>query len=215
MLYEILKNVVPTNFTYYLSSMSKISQNSNSFIKFKLKNFFLVFGLILLIILVTNYIFSDYFYLRIIMSKNDIKTPKNAYNYVISNTDSTLVNNDYVNCRYCSPKYLLSNNHVLACDEGAIIIAHMSTILGYETRLTDIINKKNISNHTILQVQEQGRWKNIDYLFQLYDKDISESTKHYDFSHLRYRKYPKIQNRIIYNFYILKKMICFIRNCKG
>ncbi|SFT39655.1 hypothetical protein SAMN05216474_0326 [Lishizhenia tianjinensis] len=169
-------------------------------------------GLMITLVLF-NWYFSDYAYLRGIISDHQLENPDDIYEFIINETPSTREKNTG-SCLYCSPQYLLEENLALSCDEGAILIAHLSYLLGYESRLVDLIGTDGIAHHTLVEVHVDNTWQRYDYLFERKNSPYTTDVN-FEFSHPSYRAFPKWYNKLIYNFYGLKYLAVKLRGARG
>lgn len=168
---------------------------------------------ITIVFIALNWWNSDYSYLKAIISQNHLETPNDVYHYITENTPSTREKKTEA-CLYCSPQYLMDEDLALSCDEGAILIAHLSYLLGYETRLVDIIDQSGIARHTMVEVFQNDTWQRYDYLFEKKNPAYTEDLD-INFSHAQYRSFPNWYNKIIYNFYGLKFIVVKMRGARG
>lgn len=110
----------------------------------------------------------------------------------------------------CTPYYLLKVRKKLRCDEFCVVKSTFNNILGYNTRLVDIIGTDNLSHHTVLQVYESNKWTLYDGYMDIYCANI-EKTVNYHVSSIRIRQYPKLYNFIVNNNYFIKELFVLIR----
>lgn len=160
-----------------------------------------------------NWYNSDYTFLREIISENDLQTPDDVYAFILETTPSTKEKNTG-SCLYCSPKYLMEENFGLSCDEGAILIAHLSYLLGYDSRLVDLIGTDGNAHHTLVEVKVDNTWQRYDYLFERKNDHYTVDVN-FEYSHPSYRTFPKWYNKVIYNFSGLKYLVLKFRGAKG
>ncbi len=170
-----------------------------------------------------GYLLSDDFYFNMLIRKNGIKTPEDAFEFFKEST----VRGDDENSPFLldapiqglTPRYLLTKRKFLTCDEGAILLATIVHELGYETRLVDLLDKNNVGRHTILEIYQDGYWKTYGTLRRIEGIGYRESYKvnvgDGDFGRPRYRKYPKLYNLIINNNFFLKRLALQIREIQG
>ena len=167
--------------------------------------------LVIITFVIYGYYLSDIYYFKLLILENNIRTPKEAYDYVGKVTfkrDSTTKA-----IKGNTPRYLLEFKKILYCDESAIVMAVFDNLLGYETRLVDIIGMDDISHHTVLQVKEHNKWIVYD---RLYDNSNVEpyQTVDYEVLRIRIRKYPTIYQSITWNNYFLQKTALLLRGIK-
>lgn len=173
----------------------------------------IIYFLILSGFISLNWFTSDYHFLRKIITQQQLETPNDVYRYIIESTPSTREKNTG-SCLYCSPKYLMKENLGLSCDEGALLIAHLSYLLGYESRLVDLIGTDGIAHHTLVEVKVNNTWQRYDYLFER-ENSTYTTDLNFEYSHPSYRTYPKWYNKVIYNFSGLKYLVVKLRGAKG
>lgn len=184
--------------------------------------------------LISGYLLSDDLFFSRLIRKNKITDPEQAFAYVekhIYNPGLSIVPG-------LSPRYLLTERKYLYCDEGAILLATIVQKLGYKTRLADIWIPPGISNHTVLEVYQDGKWKTydtvqnlqgLDYhaIIDLYESNLWRTdkfapqkrvclnpAKHKLIKH-KYRPYPGIYNWLIQRNFYLKELMLFLRNIPG
>ncbi len=168
----------------------------------------LIFFLLFIII---GYILSDAIYYRCIIQQNTLQTPELAYEWVLKNNlpISESKNRYYLNS-YATPRFLFENRKPLFCDEGSIGIATLANSMGFKTRLVDLLGMDSVSHHTILEVEENGRWIKYDYLKRLYNVSY-DSSAGYPLLKYIYRQYPKPYNYVINHNYFIKKVSLWFR----
>lgn len=169
--------------------------------------------IIVIIIIITNLVVVGYYYSDIrkfnkIIEENNIKTPHEVYIYVKS-IKQKAHNGDMITAG-CTPYYLLKVRKKLWCDEFCVVMSTFNNILGYNTRLVDIIGTDNLSHHTVLQVDESNKWTLYDGYMGIHCANI-EKTVNYHVSSIRIRQYPKLYNFIVNNNYFIKELFVLIR----
>ena len=200
-----------------------------------LKNKKIIPRIVVISILLTSffssgYLFSDDLFFKKLIIKNNIQTPLDAFEFVNNHTKDREGDNlqpgqiathtletDKETRLYLqpgqTPRYLLTQRHVIWCDEGAVILATILHELNYKTKLVDLINEDGISNHTILEVYQEGRWVRYDTQNDIYDLSY-EQIAGYKATPVS-RKYPKLYNSLVQNNYYSKKIVLFLRGLDG
>lgn len=164
-------------------------------------------GSLLLFFSISGYLLSDDYFFRQLIRKENIHTPTDAYHFVIQNT--MIPTEMDVPRPGHTPRYLLTKQKAVYCDEGAIILATIVNKLGYPTRLVDLVDEKGVSHHTVLEVLQEGRWKVYDTLFKRQGLTYQQSVPYP--CRPRFRTYPRIYNQIIQLNYFVKKLALWIR----
>ena len=184
-----------------------------------------VISILLISFFSSGYLFSDDLFFKKLIIKNNIQTPLDAFEYLNNNTkdregdtvaehspETDIEARLYLQSGQ-TPKYLLTQRHFIWCDEGAVILATILHELNYKTKLVDLINENGISNHTILEVYQEGRWVRYDTQNDIYDLSY-EQIAGYKATPVS-RKYPKLYNSLVQNNYYFKKVVLFLRGLDG
>ena len=172
-----------------------------------------VIGLFLFI--VSGYLLSDDLFFKRTISENNIRTPEEAFAFVDNRTDYLTKDMNVVLGN--TPRYMLTEQKYLYCDQSAILMATIVDKLGYETRLVDLVGEDDgVSHHTILEVHQNGSWKTYDTTYNLQGRPYQESAKYYEsgqYYNARpvYRPYPTFYNRVIQNNVYLKHLALWLR----
>lgn len=147
--------------------------------RFLRSKIFLAFLFVTLAFIVSGYFLSDSFFFSRLIRQNNIRTPEDAFAYVLKNTGKPSATRpkpppggfglsppnwnpplDY------SPREMLTRQKYLWCDQGASLVATIVRDLGYETRIVDFVGDDRLGNHTILEVKQQGIWKTYDTTYE-------------------------------------------------
>lgn len=178
-----------------------------------------VIAFIFVFFIVTGYLWSDDVYFRKIILENNITSPEKAFEYVVGNTIAKvddIINPEYNTFpRHYTPRFLLTKVKVVSCDEGAILVATLSHLLGFKTRLVDIYADDGKNSHTALEIYENNAWKLYDTSKNISGVTYQESIRDFKADKIVYRKYPKLYNRLVQSNYFLKKIALLLRGIPG
>ncbi|HEY0005208.1 MAG TPA: hypothetical protein VGB17_10410 [Pyrinomonadaceae bacterium] len=179
---------------------------------------FFAAALALLVFIASGYLLSDALFFKRLIKQNSIRTPEEAFAFVDQSTDYPA--KDMKLALGATPRYMLTEQKYLYCDQSAILMATIVHELGYETRLVDLVGDDGESHHTILEVKQDGRWKTYDTTYILQGATYQESAIYYESRqpfHARpvYRPYPKFYNWLIQNNFYLKHLALFLRRERG
>jgi hypothetical protein len=158
-----------------------------------------------------GYYFSEIRQFQRLIKENNISTPKDVYDYLGRVTGKPDSSTGVI--RNCTPYYLLTKRKNLWCDEGAIVMAWFDQILGYDTRLVNIIGMDNISHHTVLEVFENGKWTIYDRLYDHFNVPI-DSTVTYKVLKRGENPYPTWYQHITMRNFFLQKIALLLRGIK-
>lgn len=107
---------------------------------------FIVYIILFLIILLINWNFSDYSYLRVIISQNHLETPDDVYHYIIENTPSTREKKTEA-CLYCSPQFLIDED--LAFLAMKVLFLLLTSPIYSATKLDSLISSTKMGLRVI------------------------------------------------------------------
>ena len=115
------------------------------------------------IAVVAGALFSDKRYADQLIQQHQLKTPRDAFEFVIGRKQQQPHGAPVCNGR--SFRRLVDDpSGKLWCDEGAIVIAVLAQRLGHDTRLVDLHHQvTDISHHTIVEIKEESGWRAYDF----------------------------------------------------
>lgn len=161
---------------------------------------------------IIGYFNSDNVFYNKLLKSQKLTKPVQVFNWTIKNYVNP--NSQYVNS-YASPRYLITKQHWLYCDEAATVMATLDHLLGYKTRMVDLYGFDNISHHTILEVLENDKWITYDFTNKIYNKPIKASSiAYFKLKEARIKKYPKLYNAIINSNSFIKGIALNLRGIK-
>jgi len=119
-----------------------------------------------------------------------------------------------------SPRYMLTEQKYLYCDQSAIVMATIVHELGYETTLINLVGTDGESHHTVLGVFQDGAWKTYDLTNNLQGRPINESARYqpsgrYYQAQTDYRAYPRFYHWVVQNNFYLKRLALWLRGLRG
>lgn len=167
----------------------------------------------------SGYLLSDDLYFHTLIGKNQIKTPEQAFTFVVNNT--TPASNRMNLTILQTPYNMLVRQKSLFCDQSAIVMATLVHKLGYETRLVDLKGDDGISHHTLLDVKEKGVWKTYDPFQNLEGITYEQSAMHVGPGQYSqrvqpiYHSYPRFYNSVIQSNFYLKHLALWLRRQPG
>jgi hypothetical protein len=180
----------------------------------------LIIGVILAVIafVLTGYLLSDDRFFENLIAQNHIETPEDAFRFVHANTSYPAEDMKVV--VGSSPRYMLTEQKYLYCDQSAILMATIVHELGYETALINLVGGDGESHHTVLGVLQDRRWKIYDLTNNLQGRPIHESAKYqpggrYYQAQPAYRPYPRFYHWLVQNNFYLKHLALWSRGLRG
>jgi hypothetical protein len=117
-----------------------------------------------LLFLAAGYINCDALYYKNIVIENNLKTPEDAFFYVIKTAKRFDSTDEFINGLPMRDK--IEQHRGFSCDEGAIFLGKLLDYSShkYSYHLTDIFGMDEMSHHTVLQVFENNIWKTYDII---------------------------------------------------
>jgi hypothetical protein len=166
----------------------------------------------------TGYFLSDDFFFENLIAQNHLTTPEDVFRFVHAHTSYPAEGMKVVLAS--SPRYMLTRQKYLYCDQSAILMATIVHELGYETTLIDLVGNDGVSHHTVLGVLQDGRWKTYDVTNNLQGRPIHESAKYqpdgqYYEAQIAYRSYPRFYHWLVQNNFYLKHLALWSRGLPG
>jgi hypothetical protein len=164
--------------------------------------------------LIVGYIYSDAVFFKQFVKESHIKTPDQAWNYVISNTSP----NDSLDVppKGLSARYMLTKKKQLSCDEGALVLATILRELGYKTTLVDLYGYSTRPFHTILEVEVNGKLFYYDTFCRLRHEEPKVSANKLGYELVKIEKRPSwsLYRSIVYYNRFSKYIIFKLRNIR-
>jgi hypothetical protein len=159
-----------------------------------------------------GYALSDDLYFRRLMDQNHVDDVDELFAFL----EPRLCEPKGCTVRGLTPRYMYDVQLIengLYCDEGAVMMATMAKILGYDTRLLDFVGKDGIAHHTVLEIYVDGEWLVFDTLEKIPHMQVDQFPSFT--ASLRRRKFPRTYNFFVQHNYFLKKAAVFLRGIPG
>jgi hypothetical protein len=175
-------------------------------------------GVVFVLFVITGYLLSDDLFFEKLIAQHHITTPEDAFRFVRAHTRYA---DEHVNVVVgSSPRYMLTEQKYLYCDQSAILMATIVHELGYATTLIDLVGSDGGSHHTVLGVLQNGRWKTYDVTNNLQGRPIQESAKYQPSgasyqADTAYRAYPRFYHWLVQNNFYLKHLALWSRGLPG
>jgi hypothetical protein len=166
----------------------------------------------------TGYLLSDDLFFERLIGANHLTTPEDVFRFVQAHTSYPAEDMNVV--VGSSPRYMLTEQRYLYCDQSAILMATIVHKLGYRTTLIDLVGSDDESHHTVLGVLQDGRWKAYDLTNNLQGRPIQESARYqpggqpYQ-AQPSFRTYPGFYHWLVQNNFYLKHLALWWRGLPG
>jgi hypothetical protein len=172
----------------------------------------------LVLFVVTGYLLSDDLFFERLIAENHLTTPEDVFRFVQAHTSYPTEQMKVV--VGSSPRYMLTKQRYLYCDQSAIVMATIVHELGYRTTLINLVGSDGESHHTVLGVLQGGRWKAYDVTNNLQGRPIQESARYqpggqpYE-AQISFRVYPGFYHWLVQNNFYLKHLALWSRGLPG
>jgi len=174
--------------------------------------------MVCLVFVATGYGLSDDLFFERLVAVNHIASPEDAFRFVRAHT-SYPPDNLHILIG-SSPRYMLTRQRYLYCDQSSIVMATIVSQLGYETTLINLVGDDGESHHTVLGVWQDESWKVYDLMNGLQGRPLRESAKDratgaYYRAQPDYRAYPRLYHWIVQHNFYLMQMALWLRGLPG
>lgn len=159
-------------------------------------------GFLVLFFLV-GYRLSDNYLATNIVEQNRLTSPAQVFDYVIKRKIQAPPGAPN-NAAGASFRELIDRDGGwLWCDEGAIVVAVLVNRLHFQTQLVDLLHRdSHVSQHTVLQIYEAGRWITYDFTGRQYNIPL-DRTVNYPMTPV-VRAYPAWYHKIMLNNFFIR-----------
>lgn len=175
-----------------------------------------IFGVLLVFVILflsIGYLLSDNYFADEIIAKNKLNTPDDIFNYVIARKHQAPAGSPIVNGE--SFRQMVNRQgDWLWCDEGSIVVAVLSSRLGYKTRLVDLVNQNDgISHHTVLQIFQNSQWVTYDFTGRQYNVPLEKTVDYPPIAQIR--TYPNWKQELLLTNYFLRLIAQVVKPWAG